>query len=365
MVMGLDSVAFYGSHFIIGFMKVTFILIICAGTFSVGLSYVSSTLFVEFSILYGMASIMFAVLFSTIFRKSAVALTSAIIFWIFLIVLDSFYTTSLTNISHCFLVSLNIFTAFKLGIKSAIMAETSATYLGWSTMFTNSSHSFTFGFATIMIIFDIVLMILISLYLDAVWPTDDSPRRSPFFIFGYDSHTQHKFEVSQDEVDAPNEDIEPDGAVNRDEADIDVRKMSKIWESTGQMAVDNLSFRAYRGQVTVLLGMNGAGKSTTFSVISGSTTITGGNVYICKQDIQSKLSECQSQIGFCPQYNPLFGRLTVREHLRLYAQLKTLQKSSTLNSEIEMIAQQVQLKHKLDEVCFFIFKSNNHQFLVG
>jgi hypothetical protein len=110
-----------------------------------------------------------------------------------------------------------------------------------------------------MIIIDIILMVLISLYLDAVWPTDDSPRRSPFFIFGYNSHTATRFEVGQDEVDAVDENIETDSASNKDEADIDVRKMSKIWESTGQMAVDDLSFRAYRGQVTVLLGHNGAG----------------------------------------------------------------------------------------------------------
>lgn len=32
-------------------------------------------------------------------------------------------------------------------------------------------------------------------------------------------------------------------------ADIEVRGMSKVWESTGQMAVNTLSFRAYRGKV--------------------------------------------------------------------------------------------------------------------
>jgi hypothetical protein len=94
-----------------------------------------------------------------------------------------------------------------------------------------------------MLIIDIVLMILISLYLDAVCPTDDSPRRSPFFIFGYNSHKKTRFEVGQDEVDAPDENIETDSTMNRDEADIDVRRMSKIWETTGQMAVDNLTFR--------------------------------------------------------------------------------------------------------------------------
>jgi hypothetical protein len=108
-----------------------------------------------------------------------------------------------------------------------------------------------------MLIVDIIVMIVVSLYLDAVWPTDDSPRRSPFFIFGYNPHSANRMEVGDDEVDAPNENVETDAGMSRDQADIDVRKMSKIWETTGQMAVDNVSFRAYRGQVTVLLGQNG------------------------------------------------------------------------------------------------------------
>jgi hypothetical protein len=70
-----------------------------------------------------MAAIMFGVLFSTIFRNSAVAQTAVTMSWILLIILDSCYTTSLTSIGHCFLVSFNIYTAFKLGVKSAVMAE--------------------------------------------------------------------------------------------------------------------------------------------------------------------------------------------------------------------------------------------------
>jgi hypothetical protein len=82
-------------------------------------------------------------------------------------------------------------------------------------MFTNSTHSFTFGFAAMMLIIDIVIMIVISLYLDAVWPTDNSPRRSPFFIFGYNPHNANRLDVGNDEVDAPNENMETDSGMNR------------------------------------------------------------------------------------------------------------------------------------------------------
>lgn len=80
-------------------------------------------MFVEFSIVFGMAAIIFGVLFSTIFRNSAIAQLAATMSWILLIVIDSCYTTTLNKIGHCFLVSLNPYSAFKLGIKSMIMAE--------------------------------------------------------------------------------------------------------------------------------------------------------------------------------------------------------------------------------------------------
>lgn len=38
MVMGLNSIAFYGSHFVVGLIKMTLIIGICAGAFSFGLS---------------------------------------------------------------------------------------------------------------------------------------------------------------------------------------------------------------------------------------------------------------------------------------------------------------------------------------
>jgi hypothetical protein len=53
----------------------------------------------------------------------------------------------------------------------------------------------------------------------------------------------------EDEPDQKDDNVETDGLANLDEADIDVQRLTKVWESTGQVAVDNMSFRAFRGQV--------------------------------------------------------------------------------------------------------------------
>lgn len=46
-----------------------------------------------------------------------------------------------------------------------------------------------------------------------------------------------------------------------------------------KVAVDNLSFAIQRGEVFGLLGVNGAGKSTTFKMLAGEITSTSGESY--------------------------------------------------------------------------------------
>ena len=55
-------------------------------------------------------------------------------------------------------------------------------------------------------------------------------------------------------------------------AGMDVKNLQKVFKSlTGStvQAVDSVSFKAYEGQITALLGHNGAGKSTTMNVLTG------------------------------------------------------------------------------------------------
>ena len=88
------------------------------------------------------------------------------------------------------------------------------------------------------------------------------------------------------------------------------------------MAVDKLHLKFYKGHITALLGHNGAGKTTTISIMTGLYPATSGNVYINGQNIRDDFDSIRGIIGICPQHNVLFDRLTVREHLELFAALK-------------------------------------------
>ncbi|WP_339807006.1 ATP-binding cassette domain-containing protein, partial [uncultured Marinobacter sp.] len=76
-----------------------------------------------------------------------------------------------------------------------------------------------------------------------------------------------------------------------------------------------------RGELTVLLGRNGAGKSTTLRTIMGLTTLTGGSITYQGQDISRWPTPriARSGIAFVPESMGIFGLLTVRENLVLAA----------------------------------------------
>ncbi|EPB79814.1 ABC transporter, ATP-binding protein [Ancylostoma ceylanicum] len=74
--------------------------------------------------------------------------------------------------------------------------------------------------------------------------------------------------------------------------------------------------------VTVLLGHNGAGKSTTYAMICGTTRATNGSITICGLNIYENLHECRRKMGFCPQTNCIFLHLTVDDHLWFFYKLK-------------------------------------------
>lgn len=67
---------------------------------------------------------------------------------------------------------------------------------------------------------------------------------------------------------------------------VDIQKMTKVYES-GKKAVDNLSMTMYLNQIFVLLGHNGAGKTSTISILSGLLKYTGGSASIFGYDINN------------------------------------------------------------------------------
>ena len=87
-------------------------------------------------------------------------------------------------------------------------------------------------------------------------------------------------------------------------------------------AVENLSFGLSKGECFALLGVNGAGKSTTFKILTAEEQPTGGSIKIQGLDMNKNFQKVRKLIGYCPQYNPIFDTLTVEQNLHYFAQIK-------------------------------------------
>ena len=103
---------------------------------------------------------------------------------------------------------------------------------------------------------------------------------------------------------------------------IRVSGISKRFGTT--QALDGMSFAARRGEITALLGHNGAGKTSTFSVLTGSLTQDSGVAWIDGVDVAIDNKSQVAQIGVCPQFDVLWPSLTVKEHLELFVSFRPL-----------------------------------------
>lgn len=86
-------------------------------------------------------------------------------------------------------------------------------------------------------------------------------------------------------------------------------------------AVQDLSFHVRQGELFAFLGVNGAGKSTTISIMCGQLSKDGGSVKLCGQSIDHHLSAITRRLGVVFQNSVLDQPLSVRDNLQSRAAL--------------------------------------------
>jgi len=100
---------------------------------------------------------------------------------------------------------------------------------------------------------------------------------------------------------------------------IDVVDLVKVFK--GARALDGVTFSVPPGQVCALLGPNGAGKTTTLQTLLGLVTPTSGQVRVLGHDVVADRTPAIARTNFMASYGHFPWRMTVREVLRVYAEL--------------------------------------------
>ena len=87
-------------------------------------------------------------------------------------------------------------------------------------------------------------------------------------------------------------------------------------------AVRDVSFVARDGEITGILGANGAGKSTCLRMLYGVLTPDSGKACIDGIDIRGETSKARAHLGVLPHAAGLYGNLTARENIHYFGSLQ-------------------------------------------
>jgi len=100
---------------------------------------------------------------------------------------------------------------------------------------------------------------------------------------------------------------------------IEIENLKKYFKDV--KAVDDLSFKVKEGELFAFLGVNGAGKSTSINIISGTLKKDGGTVKVCGYDIDTDADKIKNKTGIVFQSSVLDKKLSAYDNLKSRAAL--------------------------------------------
>lgn len=303
-----------------------------------------------FLFLYVMAAVTYSFMFTTFFNRANIASIVGAIIWFVLLLPFNIINQNYNNISaNVKLVSsLLCNTGMGFGIKVISQYETAGVGVQWDNLFSPVSPDDDLTLGAIMIVLLIASMVqmLITLYVEKIKPGEFGvaepwyfPVTAKFWTGKVKSHDNE-----EDLLQKANSNFEAEPVGKK--AGIQVRGLRKVYDK--KTAVKNLNLNMYEDQITVLLGHNGAGKSTTMSMLTGLFSPTSGTAYIDGKDIRTDLNSIRGSLGLCPQHNVLFNELTVREHITFFSKLKGLKKKNDIEEQIRKYVNLLELMPKIN-----------------
>ncbi|XP_054992770.1 phospholipid-transporting ATPase ABCA3-like [Sorex araneus] len=317
--------------------------------------YSDPSLIFVFLLCFAFSTIFFSFMVSTFFNRVYFAVSLGGFICMAFYFPSSFVIAKLGEMSFLqrLISCLSSNTAMAVGVSFLIRAEKHEIGLKWSNVFEPIKiEGFHFGHILGMLLFDGFLYGIVAWYVEAVFPGEYGVPKPWYFFVKYSywcgEYSKASTERSQHEDTTPNQCFENEPTDLT--AGIQIKNLWKEFTSrnTVKVAVQNLNLNLYEGQITVLLGNNGAGKSTTLSILTGFYPATSGEAYVNGYNVSEQIVEIRKSLGLCPQQNLLFNHMTVSEQLYFYCVLKGVPKSIRY-VEIDQMLTTFHLLEKSDE----------------
>ncbi|XP_052615065.1 ATP-binding cassette sub-family A member 17-like isoform X6 [Peromyscus californicus insignis] len=366
-MMGLESWLHWVAWFITFFVSVLIVvsvmtILFCAKVNSVAVFTNSNpSLIFIFLMCFATATIFFAFMMSTFFQRAHVGTVIGGIAFFFTYLPYMYITfnyhqrTYVQKIASCLFSNV----AMAIGVRFISLFEAEGTGIQWRNI-GSVQGDFSFTQVLLMLLLDSLLYCLIAFLAESFFsgkfgiPTSwyffakclfcikkPVPVMLPLLDIG-DPEKPARRDFMQDE---PTDQMKA----------IEIQHLYKVFYRGRSkcIAVKDLSVNLYKGQITVLLGHNGAGKTTVCSILTGLISPSKGQAYVLGCEVSKDLAQVRKSLGWCPQHDILFDNFTVTDHLSFYGQLKGLSRQNC-HEEIEEMLPLLGLKDKWNSRCKFL-----------
>ncbi|UXR87676.1 ABC transporter ATP-binding protein EcsA [Staphylococcus felis] len=95
--------------------------------------------------------------------------------------------------------------------------------------------------------------------------------------------------------------------------------------------IKNLNFELKKGEIVGLIGLNGAGKSTTIKHILGLLTPMQGEMSISDIDINEDINQYRKRLSYIPESPIIYDTLTLKEHIEMMAMAYGIEYETAMN----------------------------------
>ncbi|XP_019697173.1 ATP-binding cassette sub-family A member 13 isoform X1 [Harpegnathos saltator] len=287
---------------------------------------------------YIFSIVTFCYMISTMFSSASLAAVTTIVMflltympYVIVIAMEAVF-----GLGYKLLICLSMSTSFCYGCLYVVRKEVQGTGLSWEHIWEESSPGdpMSLGLVLLTIAFDgclyAVIGYLISRYTNSGRCFHGLRCRSLWWSNTRSLYGRPSYLAFVNNLYFTNDVLHPSAAYQDDESDISsltvtekqigvkfegVKKVYRT-EQGDVVAVDDFTLKLCEGEVTSLLGRNGAGKTTIIKMLTGMVAPSDGEICLNGEE------GCKPDIGVCPQDNVLIGSLTPREHMIFYWKLK-------------------------------------------
>ncbi|XP_060072042.1 uncharacterized protein LOC132551915 [Ylistrum balloti] len=342
-VMGLHGSLNWCMWFLSALVIMSFTSVICILILKAGDLYAYSSfaiLFLYFCI-FCFSSLMLCYMISALFTQATLAVLTVLMVY------------AASYIPYMVLIAMEVQMKFWQKILACLASTTSfgfaAQYIAryeiqmvgmhWDKIYESPmpGDEMSFAWCCLMMIIDGVIYLIIGWYLRSIRPGKHGISL-PWYFPVSPSYWGCKFISSNAKYRAYQQELVEEMPTNMT-VGMSVQGLCKSYGKT--KAVKDLTADFYAGQITVLLGHNGAAKTTTIKMMTGVLEPTKGEIYLHGQP----LYKCSKKIGICAQHETLFHYMTVEEHMEFYGSVKSSMSSKELKYEREQLLKQVDMWH--------------------